>query len=161
MPITPLHLGPGAAFKALGGRHFSFMVFGGSQALMDIEPLIGILRDWDILHGYTHTLPGALVIGTLAGFIGKPVSHMALKWLAIPHYPFTWLASFTGAYVGVFSHILLDAVMHPDMSPWWPIASGNPLLGIVSIDHLHLSCLLTGVIGAIVIALRFKAHGRA
>ena len=39
MPFTPIHLGPGAALKAIGGRHFSFMVFGGSQVLMDIEPL--------------------------------------------------------------------------------------------------------------------------
>jgi len=43
MPFTPIHLGPGAAFKAIGGRHSSFMVFGGSQLLMDIEPLVGII----------------------------------------------------------------------------------------------------------------------
>lgn len=36
MPFTPIHLGPGAACKAIGGRHFSFMVFGGAQVLMDI-----------------------------------------------------------------------------------------------------------------------------
>ena len=27
MPFTPFHLGPGAAFKAIGGKHFSFMVW--------------------------------------------------------------------------------------------------------------------------------------
>ena len=30
-PFTPLHLGPGLALKALGGRHFSLMVFAGAQ----------------------------------------------------------------------------------------------------------------------------------
>ena len=40
MPFTPIHLGPGAACKAIGGRHFRFMVFGGAQVLMDIEPLL-------------------------------------------------------------------------------------------------------------------------
>jgi membrane-bound metal-dependent hydrolase YbcI (DUF457 family) len=84
-----------------------------------------------------------------------------LKWRSIPHYPLTWLASFVGAYVGSFSHIILDAIMHADMSPWWPIASGNPLLGIVSTDYLDMSCLLAGVIGALVIAVRFKTHGRS
>jgi membrane-bound metal-dependent hydrolase YbcI (DUF457 family) len=161
MPFTPLHLGPGAIFKALGGRHFSFLVFGGSQALMDIEPLLGILQDKDILHGGTHTLLGASIIGALAGFAGKPLGIIALKWLSVPHYPLTWAASFAGAYLGVFSHIVLDAVMHSDMSPWWPVASGNSLLGLMSTDHLHLSCLLTGVVGAIIIAVRFKLRGRA
>lgn len=79
MPFAPIHLGPGAAFKAIGGRHFSFMVFGGTQVLMDIEPLIGMLRGWDVLHGYTHTLLGALVIGTLAGLIGRPISAWGLR----------------------------------------------------------------------------------
>lgn len=74
MPFTPIHLGPGTALKAIGGRHFSFMVFGGTQVLMDIEPLIGMLRGWDVLHGYTHTLLGALLIDTLAGLIGRPIS---------------------------------------------------------------------------------------
>ncbi len=62
MPFTPFHLGAGAALKAIGGRHFSFMVFGGSQVLMDIEPLIGLVQGWDVLHGYTHTLVKIVVI---------------------------------------------------------------------------------------------------
>ena len=66
MPFTPFHLGPGAAFKAIGGKHFSFMVFGGTQVLMDIEPLVAILRGSPVLHGVTHTILGALVIGLVA-----------------------------------------------------------------------------------------------
>jgi hypothetical protein len=42
MPFTSFHLGPGAVFKAVGGRHFSFMIFGGSQVLMDVESLVHI-----------------------------------------------------------------------------------------------------------------------
>ena len=113
------------------------------------------------MHGPTHTLLGALVIGTLAGIIGKPISAAILRWLAIPHYPFTWSASFIGAYVGTFSHILLDGIMHADMSPWLPISSENTLLGLISIDHLHLACMLAAVLGAAIVAYRFKAQGRA
>ena len=97
MPFTPIHLGPGLAFKALGGRHFSFMVFGGAQVLMDLEPLIGILQNRDVLHGVTHTWLGALVIGSVAAVIGKPISTMVLRWRKIPHPPLTWLAAMTGA----------------------------------------------------------------
>ena len=161
MPFTPLHLGPGSILKAIGGRRFSFMVFGGAQVLMDIEPLIGILADKPVLHGPTHTLLGALVIGTLAGIFGKPISAAALRWLAIPHYPLTWSASFIGAYLGTFSHILLDGIMHADMSPWLPITNKNTLLEFISIDHLHLACVLSFVLGAAVVAYKMKTQGRA
>ena len=156
MPFTPFHLGPGALFKAAGGRHFSFMVFGGSQVLMDIEPLIGIIQGKAVLHGYTHTLLGALLIGTLAGLIGRPISAYVLKLHSVPHHPFTWAASFAGAYVGTFSHVALDALMHGDMNPWWPFVMGNPLLGAVTMGWLHLACLLAGLAGGVIVGWRYR-----
>lgn len=154
MPFTPLHLGPGAAMKAIGGRHFSFMVFGGAQVLMDIEPLVGILRGSAVLHGYTHTLAGALAIGLVAGAIGRPISERVLRWLRIAHEPFTWTASFAGALLGTFSHIVLDGLMHSDMRPWWPFSDENTILHAVPLDTLHAGCLIAGVVGAIVYAMR-------
>ena len=161
MPFTPFHLGPGAVFKAIGGRHFSFMVFGGAQVLMDIEPLVGIIRGSVVLHGYSHTLAGAAAIGTVAGIIGRPVSTFVLRLLRIPHHPFTWTASFLGAYVGTFSHIVLDALMHPDIRPWWPFSVGNGLLEANSSGWLHLGCALAAAVGGALVALRFHYHGRA
>lgn len=161
MPFTPFHLGPGLVFKAIGGRHVSFMVFGGAQVMMDIEPLVGIVRNWPVLHGYTHTLLGALVIGAAAGIIGRPISAWVLQRLKIPHAPFTWFASFAGAFLGTFSHVLLDAVMHSDMAPWWPLATGNPLLGLVDIDHLHIACVVCAFVGAPIAWLRLRAGNDA
>jgi uncharacterized membrane protein YeaQ/YmgE (transglycosylase-associated protein family) len=154
MPFTPFHLGPGAVFKAIGGRHFSFMVFGGSQVLMDIEPLIGIIQGRRDLHGYTHTLLGALVIAAIAGVIGKPVSASVLKLTRFSHHPFTWKASFIAAFVGTYSHVALDALMHSDMTPWWPLATGNQLLGLVPFGWLHVACLVAAVIGGITVMRR-------
>lgn len=159
MPFTPFHLGPGATFKAIGGRHFSFMVFGGSQVLMDIEPLLGILRGSPVLHGYTHTVLGALVIGIVAALIGKPISAYALALLRIPHTPFTWLAAFSGALAGTFSHIVFDAVMHSDMRPWWPFSEANGLLHIVSVERLHAVCIALGLLGALAVCGRALLHG--
>lgn len=161
MPFTPFHLGPGALFKAVGGRHFSFMVFGGAQVMMDIEPLIGLIRNSPVLHGYTHTVAGALLIGIAAGVIGRPVSSLVLHWLSIAHYRFTWRASFAGALLGTFSHVLLDALMHADITPWWPLATGNGLLRIISSDTLHLLCMGIGGVSGAVIALRALVHGKA
>src|SRR5262245_27513917 len=122
MPFTPFHLGPGAVFKAAAGRRFSFMVFGGCEVLMDIEPLIHMVRGDTLLHGPTHTISGALVIGAAAGSIGKPISEAVLRMLAIPYYPFTWPSSFVAAFAGTFSHIALDAVMHTDIEPLAPFS---------------------------------------
>jgi hypothetical protein len=154
MPFTPFHLGPGAAFKAIGGRHFSFMVFGGTQVLMDIEPLVGLIRGSEVLHGYSHTLPGAALIGLVAGLIGRPISAFSLRLLRIRHAPFTWTAAFAGAWLGSFSHILLDGLMHGDMLPFWPLAHRNLLLDRFSYEAIHLLCLALGVLGALALAWR-------
>lgn len=141
MPFTPFHLGPGAAMKAIGGRHFSFMVFGGAQVLMDLEPLVRIYMRTAILHGPTHSVPGALLVGAVAALSGKPVSEFVLRLLRIRHQPISWLASCMGGFLGTFSHVVLDAIMHSDTEPWWPLSSANPFLGLVSVRTLHLACL--------------------
>ena len=160
MPFTPFHLGPGAAFKAIGGRHFSFMVFGGAQVLMDIEPLVRICQEAPILHGYTHTIGGAAVIGIIATLTGKPISGLVLTRLGIPHYPMSWLASAIGAFVGTYSHVLLDAIMHADMQPWWPLSAENQLLGSISVETLHIVCVICGLLGGAGVAWRFASRGR-
>lgn len=130
------------------------MVFGGAQVLMDIEPLIGIVQGWPILHGVTHTILGAFVIGLVAGAIGRPIGEFVLRLLRIPHHPITWPVSFQSGLVGTYSHIGLDAVMHRDMEPFWPLAADNPLLGLMSVEGLHVLCLLAGLLGLLIIAGR-------
>jgi hypothetical protein len=159
MPFTPFHLGPGAAFKAIGGRRFSFMVFAGSQVLMDIEPLVGIIEGKPILHGGTHTILGALVIGLVAGAVGRPLSELALKLLRIKHHPITWPVSFLSGLVGTYSHVGLDAIMHGDLNPLWPLTAGNGVFGVISVGSLHMLCLISGVLGVLVIAGRAYFFG--
>ena len=154
MPFTPFHLGPGLVFKAIGGRHFSFMVFGGAQVLIDIEPGLGLALGWPVLHGWTHTFAGAAVIGAIAGVAGKPASTRVLRWLRIVHPPLTWTASFIGAFVGTFSHVLLDGLMHADMRPLAPWSEANPWFGWIPMERVYDGCVVAAVVGAAAIALR-------
>ncbi|WP_026471901.1 metal-dependent hydrolase [Alkanindiges illinoisensis] len=154
MPFTPIHFGAGLAAKAIGQRQFSLMIFAGSQVLMDIEPLLGIIYGWPVLHRISHTLGGALLVGTIAALIGKPVSQWMLRCFRYDQWSITWQVSFISAYVGTFSHIALDAIMHSDMNPFWPLLRGNPWLGIITINQLHLLCLVLGMIGGIMIAVQ-------
>lgn len=160
MPFTPFHLGPGAAMKAVGGRHFSFMVFGGAQVLMDLEPLVRLIAGSSIVHGPTHSVPGALLVGMVAALTGKPVSEFVLRLLRIRHEPISWLASCMGAFLGTVSHVLLDAIMHGDTQPWWPLSSANPFLGLVSLRQLHLACLAGVVVWLVADTWRKFRQGR-
>jgi membrane-bound metal-dependent hydrolase YbcI (DUF457 family) len=102
----------------------------------------------------THTVLGALIIGLVAGTIGKPISEFVLKLLRIRHHPLIWPVSFVSGLAGTYSHIALDAVMHRDMDPLWPLAAGNPLLGLMSVEGLHVLCLVAGLLGLLIIAGR-------
>ena len=156
MPFTPFHLGPAAIIKGLAGDRFSFMVFGGSQVLMDIEPGVRMVLGSPVLHGPTHTIGGALAIAIIASLIGKPISEFALRVIAYPDSSISWSASITGAFFGTLSHIILDAVMHSDMIPWAPFASSNELLGLLSLTSLHTICVFSGFVGGILVFIRFK-----
>jgi hypothetical protein len=154
VPFTPFHLGPGALLKAIGGERFSFMVFGGSQVVMDIEPLVRMIRGDAILHGVSHTVAGAFVVGVISAAVGRPVCNAALRHSEISDHLIGWRVASASALVGTYSHIGLDAVMHGDMNPLWPIASGNVLLGLISVPTLHVLCVISGLLGGGFVALR-------
>ncbi len=55
MPVTPLHLGPGAVLKAVLGPRMSLTVFAFGQFTMDLEVLARIALGAPQLHGFTNT----------------------------------------------------------------------------------------------------------
>ncbi len=127
------------------------MVFGGSQVLMDIEPLVRIYRQDAVLHGPTHTILGALGIGAVAGVLGKPVSETVLRGMGVGQAGISWPVSFLSAFLGTSSHIFLDAIMHRDMKPFWPLMDGNPLLEAVPVETLHIFCVVCGAVAAAIL----------
>ena len=160
MPFTPFHMGPGLAIKAVAGRHFSLIVFGFAQVAIDIEPLVRILRGDSVLHGFTHTYLGATLIAVAVIFAGRPVCQSLLdwwnaglssKWLARfrSPAPISWRATVTGAFIGTYSHVFLDGIMHVDLQPYAPFSTANNMLGFVSIDALHLFCAGAGAAGVV------------
>jgi hypothetical protein len=45
----------------------------------------------------------------------------------------------------------LDSIMHADMRPFAPWSDASPLLGILSIGGLHVACLVSGMLGALLV----------
>ncbi len=154
MPFTPFHLGPGALLKAAAADRFSFMVFGGSQVLMDVEPLVRMIRGDSVLHGLSHTVVGAFAIGAISAAAGRPIGNFMLRYLAIEGSQIRWSVAILSAFLGTYSHIVLDALMHRDMNPLWPFSAGNAFVGAVSIQALHVACVAAGIVGGLIIGLR-------
>ena len=75
-----------------------------------------------------------------------------LKWLSTES-DISVVSSFTGAFVGAYSHILLDSFMHFDVKPFEPFFS-KTFVGIISIDSLHLSLVGLFIFGLIVYLFR-------
>lgn len=150
MPFTPLHLGVGACCKAVGQRRFSFMIFAGTHVLMDIEPLLGLIYNWQYLHLYTHNLIGATLIGSIALLIGKPISQWVLRSiLNYKNWSISWRTAAISAYIGSFSHIFLDAFMHHDVYFFYPWILKNPLLGLLSYSVIFYSCISAILFGSL------------
>lgn len=162
MPFTPFHMGPGAAIKAVSGSYFSLMVFGFAQVAIDIEPLIRILQGDNVIHGYTHTYLGAVIIGAFSLFVGKAFCEWSLHvWNAVTKFRYlrwlrltpniSWFAASLGAFIGTFSHVFLDSLIHSDMHPFSPFSASNGLLYIMPAGWLYLLCSCLGVFGFMVI----------
>src|SRR5690349_309058 len=136
MPFTPFHMGPGLGLKAIAGRHFSLTVFGLSQIAIDIEPLVHIMPGHPFHHGYTHAHLGATLLALVCAGLGGPLCEALLSRLTLDprstllawlfrERTISWPAALSGAFVGTYSHVLLDSLMHYDMHPLAPFYRGN------------------------------------
>lgn len=152
MPFTPIHMGPGILIKSLLQTSFSLMVFGWTQIVMDIQPLIVLISGEGHLHGFTHTYVGATLIALFSALTGKYLSEFGLKMFRITKnnasISIAWWVVFLSAFIGSFSHVLLDSIMHADVEPFFPFTLDNQFLGIISVPMLHKVCLYSGLVGA-------------
>lgn len=151
MPFTPIHMGPGILIKAFLQTSFSLMVFGWTQIVMDIQPLIVMITGEGHLHGFTHTYVGAILIALVSALTGKYLSEIGLKVLRVTPsngVNIKWGVALLSAFIGSFSHVLLDSFMHADVQPFYPLFMSNPFQGYISIEGLHKICLYSGLAGA-------------
>lgn len=153
MPFTPFHMGPGIVIKAILQGSFSLMVFGWAQIVMDIQPLIVLISGEGHLHGFSHTYIGATLLAIFSAVTGKYLSQLGLWLLQIRPSIFVsipWWVVFLSAFIGAYSHVLLDSMMHSDLQPFSPITLINPFLGLVSVPVLHKFCMYSGLVGAVI-----------
>ncbi len=152
MPITPFHFGPGALIKGVAPAVFCWSTFALANILIDLEPITLFMLTGDPAHPWLHTLPGALAVAALAATLGRrPCAWMLRQWnRSLSPSQARWLAvdvgitarqAWSGALLGTLSHLALDASMHVDVRPLWPLVADNPWHGTVPLGALHLGCV--------------------
>lgn len=136
-------MGLGLTAKAAAPAKFSLLMFGLSQVAMDIQPLVAMASGGAVeLHGLSHTIIGATVIGIAClpfrGLLGRLFQQSINR-----------RAAFVGALVGTYSHLLLDAVVHPDVSGnlFYPAQTESHLFGLLSWDGMTWLCVILAAIG--------------
>jgi hypothetical protein len=157
MPVTPFHFGAGLLLHGMAPRRVSFLAFCAANVAIDVESLVNLVRGHEPVHAFFHTFVGATLAGaaTAAAMVGACALGRRLR---LPNL-FGWLdlgpvAIGTGTMLGAWSHVVLDAIMHPDLRPLAPFLQGNPLLHRVSLDALHVGLLVAGGAGAVLLAIR-------
>lgn len=153
MPFTPFHFGPGLLIKGAVPRRFSVAAFVATNVCIDVETAFHLLRhDWPP-HRQAHSLLGGTVVGlAVAGAIalGRPLIKNVLRSTdALVSTETEPLPMVAGGVLGGWSHSLLDSVVHPDVTPLWPVATTNSLFGLVPPLTLEFLCALTALAGAV------------
>jgi hypothetical protein len=164
MPFTPYHVGPGLLLKAVMPRHFSLAAFTATQIAVDLEPAWHLLRHERPAHGPAHSLLVAAAIGVAVGAAlrvlaraeaeREPAGPAAARRRPGLRSEFSLTGALAGGLLGALTHVLLDATTNADVPLLWPGGNGNPLLGLATSGALRADCVLAGVVGLVVLALR-------
>ena len=118
---------------------------------MDIQPLIVMITGSGHLHGLSHSFVGASLIAVFSGLTGKYLSEVGLTILRIGREKpvnILWTVAFLSAFIGSYSHVVLDGIMHTDLEPFFPLIVDNFFLDLLTIEQLHKLCLYSGLLGA-------------
>ena len=156
MPLTPYHLGPGLFIGEIFEKQINLVSILLASVLVDTRAVYCFFYGNCRLHGLIHTFAGSAF---LAFFITIGVYYFRKRLKRITNLfrirnNYSFSSILLGSLLGVGVHLILDSVMHSDMTPFWPMTP-NPLLGLVS-DKINYSfCAFTMAIGLIIYAYKF------
>jgi len=139
MPLTPFHIGPGLFIPLLLFNIVDLPTFLIASVILDIEPVLVLSLNLQYpVHGFLHTFLG----GSIVAFFLVVVVMIKARKLFSPAMSFFKLEqkwSFTtilvAAFSGIYLHLFLDAQMHADMQPFYPLTM-NPFLDQSSLAGL-------------------------
>ena len=152
MPITPFHFGPGGLAAVATRSSVSFLSFCAANVVIDVESLYNMVTHQSRVHAFFHTYIGStLAAGSviLAFFPARWIAGRLPEWSILNWRRLPLRAIGAGALLGAWSHVLLDSIMHSDITPWAPFSNSNGLLNIIPMWLLHYGCAGAGFVALI------------
>ncbi len=145
MPITPLHLAAGLPVKVAAKERFSLSAFIAMNLAIDAQPVLVMFFDAPYaLHGASHTMLFVGIVMVILAIVRPP---------KIP-----WRAWLMGGLWGGVSHLILDAIMHTDVSLPFETTSPSVIHGLVPQPVLDASYLVVSVVCLYAVVRRAGLH---
>lgn len=156
MPFTPFHLGPALLIGLILIPLLDLPTFVVANLIVDLEPLLVLLLGLPRpLHGPFHSLtvgaPLALGVALIMGRVGGFVEPLT-AFLGLGQKPRLG-GILSASLFGVWLHVLLDALLYPELRPLYPLA-GNRLLGLASSGAVYGFCSAAFPLALLVYLLR-------
>jgi len=157
MPFTPFHVGPVLLIYGILVFLDPIALIYGS-VLVDLEPVIVMffLRV-GTLHGPAHSIVGVMLLLPLiyvATLITRRLFPLADSIFIPKGKKFTYQTTVLSILIGVYSHLILDSFLYPELNLVWPLPYWNPLLHQVSDVLVYDLCMVALVFGFLLVLLR-------
>ena len=144
MPFTPYHFGPSGFLGLVFRKWIDLPIFVLANVIVDIEVLVIWFSGlgWP-LHRYVHTLLVGTAAGALFGAAAYPSRNFFKRIMRIFKLPYeTDLGKMiVSGILGVWCHVIIDAIYHPEVQIFWPI-NATPLFGLISRQQLEIACAI-------------------
>ncbi|ODS35633.1 MAG: hypothetical protein A7316_00730 [Candidatus Altiarchaeales archaeon WOR_SM1_86-2] len=160
MPFTPFHLGPGIALGIIFKRWINIPAILLASIIVDVRTIYCFFIGNCQLHGFFHTFAGSTILGLLV---------IALIWIFRIHLSkiskilkieqdYSLQSITTGALIGAWVHIILDAFLYPEIHPFWPVEGNTLLLGVLSSSTVYGLCVVGFLIGGLIYVWKLIRH---
>ena len=138
MPFTPYHFGPSGFIGLTLRKWIDIPVFVLANVIVDIEVLVIMLFNLgEPSHRYCHTLLIGAAVGAAWGAAAYPIRHLFKKVMKLFRIPYKGdlRKMVVSGVMGVWLHVLIDAIYHSDVKIFWP----NKTTFLWRVCHRHVS----------------------
>ncbi len=162
MPFTLYHFGPNGFIGLALRKYIDIPVFVLANVVVDIEVLVVWLLGlgWPV-HRYCHTLLIGAVVGVIWAVVAYRLRYFFKKIMQILRIPYEtgfWKMAISGI-LGVWLHVVIDAIYHWDVRIFWP-SKARPLYGLISQGQVKIVCVASFFAAFILYAFILISHVR-
>ena len=157
MPFTPFHIGPALLIYGILAFLDPIALIYGS-VLVDLEPIfiVFFLRA-GALHGPVHSFVGVILLLPLVfavTLITRRLFPFVDSLFLSESKKFTYQTTIVSVLIGVYSHIILDSFLYPELNLLWPLSHWNPLLYRISGVLVYDFSVIAFVVGLLLVLFR-------